>query len=156
MKRFSMLSLSAVLALGVASISASAMAQQRVTRDQLVGTWTLVSCSFPDGRIAAFCVNPSGRQILEATGQYIHMIAARGRPKCGDACANGQVSGDQYKAIAQGVVSQFGTWSFDEADQTLTKTAETALYPDNEGRGVKWKVSLTGGELRLTAGRTDV
>ena len=149
MKRFSMLSLSAVLALGVASISDSSFAQQRVTKDQLVGTWTFVSCTNANGGPPDFCVNSIGRQIFEATGQYMHVIAARGRPKSGD-------------AIVQGFVSQFGNWSFNEADQTLTVTPEAALRPENEGREVKMKVSLTGDELRIGPqavsgrGRTDI
>jgi len=141
MKRFSVLSLSAVLALAVASISDSTFAQQRVTKDQLVGTWTLVSCT-------AFCVNHNGRMMLDATGQYMITQAPRGRPKCSGTCGRAQMSGDQYKAIAQDFFSDFGNWSFNEADQTLTMTLEAALTPNAEGTQEKWKMSLTGDELR--------
>ena len=80
MKQFSMLSLSAVLALGVASISGSAMSQQRVTRDQLVGMWTLVSCTDANGGTPARCLNPTGRMMLDARGQYMKLGGPGGRP----------------------------------------------------------------------------
>ena len=148
MKRFSILSLSAVLALGVVSISASAVAQQRVTKDQLVGTWTLVSCTDANGGTRPICVNANGRTMFDAAGRYMEMGTPRGRPKCSDSCGRAQMSGDQYKAAAQGVVANFGNWSFNEADQTLTLNREAALFPNFEGRETKTKVSLTGDELR--------
>jgi len=151
MKRFSLLSLSAVLALGVVSLSDSAIAQQRVTRDQLVGTWTAVSCTDANGGTPARCVNPNGRRMFDAMGHYMFSGAPRGRPKCSGACGAQQMSGDQYKAATLGFVSNFGNWSFNDADQTLTNTVEAGLFPNNEGREFKWKISLTGDELRLTA-----
>jgi hypothetical protein len=163
MKRFSVLSLSAVLALGVASISASAMAQQRLTRDQFVGTWTLVSCTGANGGTPDRCVNPDGRVMFDAAGRFMVTVAPRGRPKCSGTCGRAQMSADQYKAATQGFAASFGNWSFNDADQTLTTTNEAALLPNGEGNESKNKVSLTGDELRITnilaggaAGGTDI
>jgi hypothetical protein len=150
MKRFSVLGLSAVLALGVASISDSSFAQQRVTRDQLVGMWTVVSCTDANGGTPARCVNPNGRMMFDAMGQYMFSAAASGRPKCSGACGRARMSGDQYKAIAQDFFSNFGPWSFNDADQTVTLTNEVSILPNREGREFKSKVSLIGDELRLT------
>jgi hypothetical protein len=150
MKRFSMLSLSAVSALAVVSISDSTFAQQRVSRDQLVGTWTLVSCTGANGGTPAECVNPDGRMMLDAMGQYMFSIAPRGRPKCSGVCGRAQMSADQYKAIARAFFSNFGPWSFNDADQTVALTNEVSILPNREGREFKSKVSLTGDELRLT------
>jgi hypothetical protein len=60
------------------------------------------------------------------------------------------MSGDQYKAMAKDIILNFGPWSFNDADQTLTRSAEASLFPDVEGTEFKDKVSLTGDELRLT------
>jgi len=156
MKRFGMLSLSAVLALGVASISDSAMAQQKVTKDQLVGTWTFVTCTETNGTTPAFCVNRNGRMMFDAMGHYMFSAAPSGRqnPLTGNT-TRARLSGDQFKAMADGFVSNFGNWSFNDADQTLTQTAEIALFPNNEGREVKRKVSLSGDELRVTVTGAD-
>jgi hypothetical protein len=158
MKRFRILGLSAALVLGVASISDSAMAQQKVSRDQLVGTWTFVTCTETNGTTPAFCLNRNGRMMFDAMGHYMFSAAPSGRqnPLTGNN-TRARLSGDQFKAMTDGFVSNFGNWSFNDADQTLTQTAEIALFPNNEGREQKWKVNLTGDELqRVAAGGTDI
>jgi hypothetical protein len=70
----------------------------------------------------------------------VHMALDEGR-------AN--VTPEEYKAVAQGVVAQFGTWSVNEADKTLTAKAEGAMFPNAEGVETKSSVSLTGDELKF-------
>lgn len=149
MKRLSALILSAILATGIASISESTFAQQRVTKDQLSGTWTLVSCANADGSTPVFCVNANGRMMVEANGRYMWSIAARGRPKCTGECGRAQMTGDQYKAAVLGFASNFGSSTFNEADQTVTANIEAAMFPNTEGIQTKGNVSLTGDELRI-------
>jgi hypothetical protein len=48
-------------------------------------------------------------------------------------------------------VANFGTWSVSEADKTLTRQVEGALFPGVEGTEGKVSVSLAGDELKLTA-----
>jgi len=163
MKRLSIFGLFAIAAIGATSFSDDGKAQQRLTKDQLVGTWALVSCTGANGGTPAFCVNPNGRMILGSDGRYMYSIAARGRPKCSGACGRAQMSSDQYKAAAQGFVSNFGNWSFNEADQILTANIEAALFPAAEGTDAKGRMSLVGDELHVTyqgdgggPGRTDV
>ena len=148
MNQFSILSLSAVLALGVASISDSTFAQQRVTKDQLVGTWTLVSVSCPNPNRTPQCVDPNGLLMYDANGRYMVITAPRGRPKftsTGDRTAH---SPEEYKAVVEGFVSNFGTWSFNEADQTVTRHEEVTFSPNFEGRDLKASITLVGDELR--------
>jgi hypothetical protein len=118
-------------------------------RQQLVGTWTLVSCDIKQ----PFCVDPGGSLSLDASGRYKQALAARGRPKATTTAATprADITPDYYKAIAQGIVAQFGTWSVNEADKTLTTHLEGALFPSGEGTDAKVSVSLTGDELK-TAG----
>jgi hypothetical protein len=47
------------------------------------------------------------------------------------------------------MVANFGTWSVNEADKTLTQHVEGALFPNGEGIDLKASVSLTGDELKL-------
>ena len=80
------------------------------------------------------------------------MIAARGRPKATPPVTNRtDVTPEYYKAVAQGMVANFGTWSVNEADKTLTQHIEGALFPNGEGSDAKASVSLTGDELKLVA-----
>jgi hypothetical protein len=78
------------------------------------------------------------------------VIAARGRPKPATGLGRANVAPEEYKALAQGVVANFGTWSVNEADKTLTFHVEGALFPNAEGTDAKASViSLTGDELKV-------
>jgi hypothetical protein len=46
------------------------------------------------------------------------------------------------------MVAQFGTWSVNEADKTLTTHIEGALFPNGEGTDARVSVGLTGDELK--------
>jgi Lipocalin-like domain len=142
------LSISAMTALGLALLPDGAVAQQGTLKQQLVGTWTLVSCDVKQ----PFCINPSGSLSLDASGRYTQVFAARGRPKATTAAATprADITSDYYKAIAQGMVAQFGTWSVNEADKTLTTHIEGALFPNGEGTDARFLVNLTGDELKTT------
>ena len=152
MNRRSMFTLSAMAALGLAVLPSSIVAQQGPLKQQLVGTWMLVSCDPPaNGTRAPFCVDPSGSFSLDASGRYTSVIAARGRPKAPPVTNRANVTPEYYKAVAQGMVANFGTWSVNEADKTLTQHIEGALFPNGEGSDAKASVSLTGDELKLVA-----
>ena len=146
----------ATLAIGLASFPGSSNAQQKLVKGQLVGTWTLVSCTGANGGTPPFCVDPNGRLVIDASGRYLQLVAARGRPKSTTAGNRNAITAEEYKAVAQGVVANFGTWSFNEADQSLTAHIEAALFPNAEGTDAKLSVSLTGDELRLVAANGGV
>jgi hypothetical protein len=55
-----------------------------------------------------------------------------------------------------GLVANFGTWSVNEADKTITYHHDGALFPNFEGVGVKETLSLSGDELKLVGrGRSN-
>jgi hypothetical protein len=152
MKRHSVLNISAMTLLGLALLPSSTVAQQGTLKQQLVGTWTLVSCEVPaNATRPPFCVNPSGSLSLDASGRYTTVMAPRGRPKATTAgqANRANVTPEEYKAVAEGVVAQFGTWSVNETDKTLTRKTEGALFPNAEGVETKFSVSLTGDELKM-------
>ena len=154
MKRFSMIALPVM---AIAAFAASSYAQQRLTRNQLVGTWTLVSCVNAKGNPPPFCVNPSGRAMLDAGGRYMSIIGAGGRPKLADA-DRAKRSADDYKSVAMGLAANFGTWTFNEADQSMTTRFETGLFPQNEGTENKSSLTLDGDTLKqvLDGGGTNI
>jgi hypothetical protein len=128
MNRRSIINISAMTALGLALLPGSIVAQQGTLKQQLIGTWTLVSCDINQ----PFCVNPSGSLSLDASGRYTQVLAARGRPKATInplTTLRADVKPEEYKAMAQGIVAQFGTWSVNDADKTLTTHVEGALFP---------------------------
>jgi hypothetical protein len=82
MKRFSAFTLSA-LVLALALSPGKTVAQQKSLKAQLVGAWELVSCerTTAKGTKQPYCVNSNGILILDVSGRYAQMIAARSRPK---------------------------------------------------------------------------
>jgi Lipocalin-like domain len=155
MKRLSAFSLSAMMTLGLALLPGSTVAQQKSLKEQLVGAWTLVSCAAP-GPI--WCINPNGILVLDASGRYSLVFAARGRPKSSAASGNrnrAEIPAEEYKAVAQGVIANFGTWSVNEADETITMHRDGALFPSLEGTDFTQSVSLAGDEMKLGGGLVE-
>ena len=112
----------------------------------------LASCNSTsaNGAKQPYCAdpNPNGILIFDASGRYASVIAARGRPKF-TTPNRSEAKAEEFKAAAQGLVANFGTWSVNEADKTLTQHYEGALFPNVEGTDVKSTVSVTGDELKL-------
>jgi len=53
-------------------------------------------------------------------------------------------------ATADYYAANYGTWSVNEGDKTLTTRYESALRPNNEGADFKNSVNLAGDELKLS------
>jgi hypothetical protein len=64
--------------------------------------------------------------------------------------ASTTIAGGRKDADAPGVAANFGTWSVNEADKTLTIHFVGALNPANEGTDLKLNISLNGEELKTT------
>ncbi len=122
MKQRSVLNLSAITVLGLALMSASAAAQQKSLKDQLVGTWTAVSWeqTYKDGKKSQrFGTNPKGVNVFDANGRfYIALV----RPDLSKVASNNPETAtpEEAKAIVAGSISYYGTYTVNEADKTLT------------------------------------
>jgi hypothetical protein len=153
MKRRSILSISAMTVLGLALLPGSTVAQQGTLKQQLVGSWTLVSYdeTLANGtKRQPFGANPKGILIFDAGGRY---AAVRGRPDRPKFKSPGPLTEttEELGAAARDFAANFGTWLVSEADKTLTYHFEGALRPNGEGTDIKVSVSLAGDELKFTA-----
>jgi len=113
------------------------VAQQKSLKEQIQGPWSLASCNNTNakGEKTAYCANnPRGILILAGNGNYAVTIIAGGRKDANDPA----------------MAANFGTWSVNEADKTLTRHFVGAREPANEGRDSKVNISLNEGEMRLT------
>ena len=138
------LKLPAIAAVCLGLCGASAAAQQATLKDQLVGTWTMVSST------ARFGTNPKGQMILLPNGRYSFMISRVDVPKF---AANNVTQGtaEENAAVVKGVIANFGTWSVDEATKTLTTNVEASTYPNLNGGNQKRIISsLTADELKYS------
>jgi hypothetical protein len=113
------------------------VAQQKSLKEQIQGPWSLASCNSTTakGEKTAYCANnPRGILILAGNGNY----------------ASTTVAGGRKNADAPGVTANFGIWSVNEADKTLTLHPVGAREPAIEGKDFKMNISLNEGELRTT------
>ena len=164
MKQLGVLTLSTIMALGLAVLPGSTVAQQKTLKEQLVGAWTLVSNDTiaPDGtKQQIFGANPKGILILDAGGRYALVTGRPDRPKF-KATRNfrSEATEGELAAAGRAFGANFGTWSVNEADKTLIRKFEIALIPNNDRNETKASVSLAGDELKLTiiptaGGRSD-
>ena len=119
----------------VALPSGRPVGQSGVSQDRLVGTWTYESIVVErtDGtRVAPFGPDPKGFITLSADGRYSLQLI---RPDIPKITSKDRLSGtaEENQAVAQGVVSQFGTYSVNEAEGTLTLHVETSSFPNENG-----------------------
>jgi hypothetical protein len=127
----------------------SIYAQQGTLRQQLVGTWTLVSYEItPLNGTKRQIANPKGLLMFDSGGRYAVVLARGDRPKYR---SPGAPTTEEIAAnVRDYFAGNFGTWSINEADKTLTRHYDTALNPNNDGTDTKVTVTLSGDELRLT------
>jgi hypothetical protein len=145
--------LTSALLLGFGLLAGDALAQQKLLKEQLVGTWKVVTSDnvTPEGaKRQTFGTNPKGVLILDASGQYAQIIVRTDRPKFK---VNNRLEGtaEENKAAVQGTTASFGTWSVDEASKSLIRRIEGSLFANQEGADQKTTIiSLTADELKIS------
>ena len=153
MNRRHILSLSMITALGLALLPGRALAQQKSLKEQLVGTWTLVSVVNirPDGTK----FDPTGGKALglmmyDGNSNFSFLNIRSDIPKL---ASNNRQKGttDEYKAVAEGVLSYFGRYSIDEAGKFLIQHVVSSSFPNFNGADRKWSITLSGEELTLAS-----
>ena len=151
------------LIVSITAVSAvfSSVAASRVnaqTAQDIVGTWTLVSAVVQQGgtKTDTFGPNPSGTLMFGSDGHYALIFLRRDLPKV---ASNNRTSEtpDESRAIAQGSVAHFGTYTVAEADKTLVLHVESSTFPNWDGAEQRRAFSLSGDELTYTSpGSTGV
>jgi hypothetical protein len=153
MNRRSILSIGAATALGLGLLPAGTVAQQKSLKDQLVGTWTVVSWleTFKDGsKLQRFGPDPKGVNIFTADGHFSIMFARPDLPKI---ASNDPMkpTPEEANAITLGSVAYFGTYTVDEGSKTISFRIESSTLPNQLGRNQVRKItSLTADELSYT------
>jgi Lipocalin-like domain len=150
MKRRSILSLSAITALGLALLPGSAVSQQKSLKDQLVGTWAFVSST---GKLAdgspVWGPNPQGRLSFDANGRVSTIIVRSDLTKY---ASNNRMQSTpaEDKATVQGAIAYFGTYTVNEADRSYVNHVEGSSYPNWNGTDLKQVVeSISAEELKI-------
>jgi hypothetical protein len=132
-----------VLMLVTVGIARDALAQ--ATKQQLVGTWTLVSESRAS---ETFGGNAQGMVMFDAAGNFSLQIMGDARRKFAGS-SRSQGTPEENKGAIQGALAYYGTYSVDETSHTLTFRVTRANFANWDGTEQKRTVlSVTGDELK--------
>jgi lipocalin-like protein len=141
------------LALALGAGAATAQQSPAPAQRQLVGTWALVSIHYveKDGRkIEPFGPGARGMLVFDAGGRFATQVMAANRPRF---ASNNRMIGtpEEHKAVSQGVVAYFGTYTVDEPNHVVTLHIEQSSFPNWNGTDQQRKFAFTADELRYTA-----
>jgi lipocalin-like protein len=143
MTRMQRLALALLTTAYVAFHGGAAFAQ---TAKDLVGTWQLVSNVLTqDGKkIDQFGPDPHGVLYFASNGRYVLSIVRDGLPKF---AGNGRMNGTdaENKAIVQGSISHFGTYSVD--GDKIVFHVEHATFPNWDGGTQARPFKLSGDDM---------
>jgi Lipocalin-like domain len=127
------------------------------TAKELVGTWTLVSSTLEkDGKTTDFYgPNPKGQLTYDVNGRFSFIITRSDLPKF---ASNNREAGtpEENKAVVQGSIADFGTYSVSETDKTITTHIESSTFPNWNGIERKSSFNISGDELSTTNPTTSI
>ncbi len=109
-----------------------ALGQGKALKQQIVGTWTLVSWeqARADGtKLRRFGAHPKGLQVFMADGRVFLMIAREDLPKIASKDATNP-SADEAKALSVGTLAYYGIYTVDEKTRTIDETLEASTFPN--------------------------
>jgi hypothetical protein len=151
MNQSNILSLSVIAALGLVTLSGSAIAQQKTLKEQLVGTWTPVSWEQDvanSPKFQRFGANPKGITVFGADGRFIQIFIRPDVPKI----ASNNLSSptpEEAKAIVGGSIAYYGTYTVDEAAKVVTYQIEASTFANQLGIAQKRTItSITPTEMK--------
>jgi hypothetical protein len=153
MNRSSILGIAAMTALGLVVLSTGVVAQQTSLKDQLVGTWALVSSDQvrPDGsKLKQFGANPTGINVFEANGRFFVLIASADDSKIASNNPNKKNSEEGGRLIPE-AMAYYGTYLVNEAEKVVMLHLEASTFPNLVGTDQRRIItSLTADELRYS------
>jgi hypothetical protein len=140
------------VAIGSAMLTGAVSAQQKPLKDQLIGTWSLASSDTvqPNGtRTPTFGPGAKGVAIFDGGGRYVFSFNSVSLPKF---AGNNRAAGtaEENKAVVQGSLSHFGTYSVNEGDKSFTLRIESSSFPNWTGTEQKRVFAINGDDLKWT------
>lgn len=130
----------AAAAVLLASAASGALAAS--LKSQLVGTWILVSETSSHGT-QPFGAQPVGIAIYDRSGHFSTQRMRADLPKFAANSRNGGTDAEN-RAVVQGIMSLFGTYTVDENTQTRLLHIIGASYPNIAGTDLEESVVIKG------------
>jgi Lipocalin-like domain len=143
----------ALVCLAVGLSASDALAQQKSLKEQLVGTWTLVSSDQvrPDGtKLRQFGSDPKGINVFDANGRFFVMIASADNLQI---ASNGrsQKNFEEDGLIVESI-AYYGTYTVNEDVKAISLHLDASTFPNQAGTDQKRTItSLTADELKYSS-----
>ena len=141
-----------IAGLGASMVRFDALGQKQSFKEQLVGTWTLLSWEQKKGdgtKVERYGTSPKGIAFFDAGGRYIITVMRSDRAKYASN-AMWQGTPEENKETAEGTITYFGTYSISEADSSMAIHVESSSFPNWNGTDQKRFVAIAGDQLTLT------
>jgi hypothetical protein len=144
----------ALLCLTVGLSASDSLAQQKSLKEQLVGTWTLVSSDqvMPDGsKLKQFGANPKGINVFDANGRFFLMIASADNSKIASKDPSRKTNSEEVGGLIVESIAYYGTYTVNEAERVAVLHLEASTFPNQIGTDQKRTItSLTADELKYS------
>jgi len=143
----------ALLCLAVGLSATDSFAQQKSLKEQLVGTWTLVSSDQvrPDGsKLKQFGANPKGINVFDANGRFFLMVASADNSRI---ASNGQgKTNSEEDGLIVESIAYYGTYTVNEEVNVISLHLDASTFPNQVGTDQKRTItSLTAAELKYSS-----
>jgi len=136
-------------------LSAPSLAQQKSTKEQIIGSWMFSSTNATRADGSTFDPwgpGATGSLIYMPNGRFSFMLMRADIPKF----ERDKATSEQYKAAAQGVTAYHGTYTVDEATRTINHRVQGSSFAAFNGTDIKRIVtSVTADELKYVTPGTS-
>jgi hypothetical protein len=137
---------------GLPMMTFEALGQKQSLKEQLVGTWTLLSWEQKKGdgtRLERYGTSPKGIAFFDEGGRYIITVMRSDRAKYASN-ALWQGTPEEDKETADGTITYFGTYSISDADSSIAIHVDGSSFPNWNRTDQKRFVTIAGEQLTLT------
>jgi hypothetical protein len=144
----------AMLCSAVGLSASDVLAQQALLKEELVGTWLLVSSDQvrPDGsKLKQFGANPKGINVFDANGRFFVMIASADNSQIA-ARDSAKANSEEIGGLIAESIAYYGTYTVNEAEKVVLFHLDASTFPNQIGTDQKRIItSLTANELKYTS-----
>jgi hypothetical protein len=153
-RRTTLVTTTALLCLAVTLSAGDSLAQQKSLKEQLVGTWTLVSSDQvrPDGsKLKQFGANPKGINVFDANGRFFLMIASADNSKIA-ARDPIETNSKEVGGLIIESIAYYGTYTVNEQVNVISLHLDASTFPNQIGTDQNRAItSLTADELKYSS-----
>src|SRR5271157_3543903 len=144
----------AMTATALLCLSASnSLAQQRSLKEQLLGTWTLVSSDQvrADGsKLKQFGANPKGINVFDASGRFFLMVASADNSRIASN-DRGKTNSEEDGLIVESI-AYYGTYTVNEEVNVISLHLDASTFANQVGTDQKRTItSFTADELKYSS-----